>query len=203
MKKLFVTIAALAVASVGAAAQSEVSRAITAMSGQQARFVQKFTARGFARPQVESGTVVFGPSPRMRWTYTTPEQKTFVFDGTTSWFYVPSDRQVMVNQLTDVERRSLPFLLLADARSVASNYAVTESRRGGMISTRLVAKDPGAMVREIVVATSAANHLVSSLEYQDKQGNKTVFEFSNYATAAISPASFAFDVPAGVQVVRQ
>lgn len=202
MRPLFI-IATAALFSVAAAAQSEVSRAIAAMSGQQAQFVQKFTARGFTKPQVESGTVVFGPSPKMRWSYASPEEKTFVFDGTTSWFYVPSDRQVMINQLTDTERRGLPFLLLADAKSVAANYSVKESRKGGAITTTLVSKDPAAMVRDITVTTSARDHRVSTLQYQDKQGNRTTFEFRNYRATSLTPALFAFDVPKGVQVVRQ
>ena len=112
MKRLLI-IAAAALFPVAAAAQSEVSRAIAAMSGQQAQFVQKFTARGFSRPQVESGTVIFGPTPKMRWTYASPEKKTFVFDGTTSWFYVPTDRQVMINQLTEAER----LVVVADRKA--------------------------------------------------------------------------------------
>lgn len=202
MRKIFI-IATVALLSVAAAAQSEVSRAISAMSGQQAQFTQKFTARGFTKAQVESGTVVFGPSPKMRWSYASPEQKTFVFDGTTSWFYVPSDRQVTINQLTEAERKALPFLLLADAKAVAANYSVKETAKGNAITTRLIAKDPAAMVREITVTTSAGDHRVSTLHYQDKQGNKTTFEFRNYKATSVGPALFAFDVPAGVQVVRQ
>lgn len=185
------------------AAQSQVSRAIDAMSGQQAAFVQKFTPRGFAREQVESGSVVFGPSPKMRWIYAKPEQKTFVFDGATSWFYVPSDQQVMVNTLTAEERSSLPFLLLADPRSVSANYTLKESSRGGAVMTRLTARDSNAMVRDIVVISSARDHRVSSLQYTDKQGNRTVFQFSDFSKAPASAAQFTFEPPAGVQVIRQ
>jgi outer membrane lipoprotein carrier protein len=200
--KLILTTVTLFLFAHSADAQSGISRAIAAMSGQQATFVQKFTPRGFKNEQVESGVVIFGPSPKMRWTYSKPEQKVFVFDGTTSWFYVPSDRQVTVNQLTDEERRALPFLLLADGRAVDGSYTVKESSRGGSTTTRLTARETGAMVREIVVTTSRDNR-VTSLQYTDRQGNRTVFEFSNFARAPASEAQFTFQAPAGVQVLRQ
>ena len=179
-----------------------VARAIGAMSGTQADFVQKFTPRGFKNAQVESGAVVFGPSPQMRWTYAKPEKKTFVFNGTTSWFYVPSDRQVTVNQLTEKDRAELPFLLLADSRSLAANYNVKESRKGDTVTTSLTSKSSGSMIRQISVTTSARDHMVRSLEYADRQGNRTVFQFSGFRKVASDPAQFTFVAPAGVQVVR-
>ena len=179
-----------------------VARAIGAMSGTQADFVQKFTPRDFKNAQTESGSVVFGPSPQMRWTYAKPEKKTFVFNGTTSWFYVPSDRQVTVNQLTEKDRAELPFLLLADSRSLSANYNVKESRKGDAVTTSLTSKNSGSMIRQISVITSGRDHMVRSLEYSDRQGNRTVFTFSGFRKIASDPAQFTFVAPAGVQIVR-
>lgn len=192
----------LAAPSVTAQSGTTVSKAITAMSGTQADFVQKFTPRGFKNAQTESGSVIFGPSPRMRWTYSKPENKTFVFDGTTSWFYVPSDRQVTVNQLTEKQRAELPFLLLADSRALAANYNVRENRKGESTITSLTSKDSGSMIRQITVTTSVRDHMVRSLEYSDRQGNRTVFTFSGFRRIASNPAQFTFVAPTGVQVVR-
>src|SRR4051794_25502127 len=73
---------------------AEIDRAAAAMAGQEAQFTQRFTPKGFKNSQAESGTVLFGTLPMMRWSYAKPEEKLFVFDGTKSWFYVPGDRQV-------------------------------------------------------------------------------------------------------------
>ena len=54
--------------------------------------------------QAESGTVYFSRPGRMRWEYEAPEQKLFVSDGKTVWFYVPSDHTVTrapIKQSTD------------------------------------------------------------------------------------------------------
>src|SRR5579862_2473290 len=54
--------------------------------------------------QTESGKVYFSRPGRMRWEYEAPEQKLFVSDGKTVWFYVPSDHTVTrasIKQSTD------------------------------------------------------------------------------------------------------
>ena len=59
----------------------EIDRAAAAVAGKEASFTQRFTPKGFKNAQVESGSVIFGRMPMMRWSYTTPEEKLFVFDG--------------------------------------------------------------------------------------------------------------------------
>lgn len=197
-----VTAAVLAFPLSAAPATSTVSQAIEAMSGSRANFVQRFTPRGFKNAQVESGTVHFGTSPKMRWSYSKPEAKTFVFDGTTSWFYVPSDRQVTTNRLTDKDRQGLPFLLLANGKSLAANYVVKESRRGDLVTTNLTSRDPASMIRQITVTTSAKNRTVLKLQYADRQANRTEFTFSGYQKVPTPSEQFTFVAPAGVQVVQ-
>ncbi len=192
----------LAFASIAGASEIELDRAAKSMSDQQAAFTHRFTARGFKSSQVESGTVRFGPLPMMRWTYTSPEQKVFVFDGSTSWFYVPEDRQVTVSRVTDERRRELPFLLLGDASARERHFVVTERRRGRAIVTTLEARDSMAAVRRVSVTIEPATHLIQRIEYSDRDGNQTSFEFSGYHRQPASPDSFRFSPPAGVQVIN-
>ena len=64
-----------------AANAAELDRAAAALSGTQAQFTQRFTPKGFKSSQTDSGVVVFGTVPMMRWSYAKPEEKVFVFDG--------------------------------------------------------------------------------------------------------------------------
>ena len=84
-----------------AANAAEIDNAVAAIAGTEASFTQRFTPKGFSTSQVESGSVIFGTLPMMRWTYIKPEEKVFVFDGTQSWFYVAADKQVTVATLDD------------------------------------------------------------------------------------------------------
>jgi outer membrane lipoprotein carrier protein len=187
----------LLIASTALAATSELDSAASTLPGYEASFTQSFTPKGFRNAQVESGTVLFGTLPMMRWSYTKPDEKLFVFDGQKSWFYMPADKQVTVARIDDNRKRELPFLLIGDpvARERAfnvreSNGTVTlQPRNAGLIRTASLTVDP-------------ATHLLKSIEYTDREGNHTRFDFSGYHRAAAGPNAFQFTPPPGVQVVN-
>ena len=174
------------------AAQLEIDRAATAMSGMEASFTHRFTAKGFKTSQVESGSVVFGALPAMRWSYSRPEEKLFVFDGTNSWFYVPADKQVTLGRVTEARKRELPFLLLGDPGARDKHFAVKQQNRGGAIVTTLQPRDKSALVRNVVVTIAPSTHLIRRIEYTDRDGNRTAFDFSGYHRRAASAATFRF-----------
>jgi len=178
-----------------AASASEIDNAAAAVTGTEASFTQRFTPKGFTRSQVESGSVIFGTLPMMRWTYTKPEEKVFVFDGTNSWFYVAADKQVTVASIDDRRRSELPFLLIGDP---AARERLFEVRESGNVIT-LQPKTASSAIRNVRL-TIAPN--TQQLEYSDREGNRTVFDFSGYQRRAVTPDLFRFTPPAGVQVVN-
>ncbi len=171
-------------------------------AGVAARFVHRFLAKGFKKEQLEQGTVLFGPSPAMRWTYTTPEPKTFVFDGRTSWLYAPEEKQVTVSELSEQQRQNLPFLMFADTARVRVNYAIREKVGRQLSETTLLAKNRELIVQKIVMQTSTRDGLLRRLEYLDRSGNRTVFEFSGQTRQTMTPDSFTFVPPKGVEIIR-
>ncbi|MFL6246456.1 MAG: outer membrane lipoprotein chaperone LolA [Thermoanaerobaculia bacterium] len=185
-----------------AVAPIELDRAAAAMSGMEANFTHRFTARGFKNSQVENGSVVFGTLPAMRWSYTSPEQKLFVFDGSNSWFYVPADKQVTVGRVDDSKKRELPFLLLGDTSARTRYFSVKEQKRGNAVVTTLQSRNPAALVKSVTVTIAPSTHLIQRIEYADREGNRTSFDFSGYHRRAASADTFKFAPPAGVQVIR-
>jgi outer membrane lipoprotein carrier protein len=184
------------------AATIELDRASMAMSGMEASFTHSFTPKGFKKSQVESGSVIFGKLPAMRWSYTKPEQKLFVFDGTRSWFYVPGDKQVTVGRVDDAKKRQLPFLLLGDAAAREKYFSVKQSSRDGSVVTTLQPRTANALVRAASVTINPTTHLITRIEYTDREGNRTAFDFSGYHARAAAADTFRFTPPAGVQVIN-
>lgn len=202
MKKILALAVFLVATSGFSAAGDAIRHSLRSLDGTEAQFTQKFTPKGFRNAQVEAGSVLFGNAPRMRWSYRTPEEKIFVFNGSTSWFYVPGEKQVTVNHLSDEERASLPFFVLADTSAANKDYAVSErSTRDGIVTT-FKARTARVAVPEIVVTTGAADHLLRRIEYADRQGNRTVFEFNGFKKSAGQASAFEFVAPAGVQVIE-
>jgi chaperone LolA len=200
--KLLFTVAFALVSAAAFAAPMKIDQAAKAMSGMEASFTHRFTAKGFKTSQVESGTVVFGTLPKMRWSYTSPEQKVFVFDGSSSWFYVPADRQVTQGRVSDARKGELPFLLLGDPAARDKYFVVKQQTRNGSVVTTLQPRNAKALVKNVTVTINPATHLISRIEYTDREGNRTSFDFSGYHRRAASADTFTFNVPAGVQVVR-
>lgn len=202
MKRIIALAVFLAATGGFAATGDAIRQSLRSLDGTEAQFTQKFTPKGFRQAQVEAGSVLFGTAPRMRWSYRSPEEKVFVFNGSTSWFYVPGEKQVTVNHLSNEERAALPFFVLADARAANKDYAVSErSTRDGFVTT-FKGKTPRVAVPEIVVTTGAADHLLKKIEYADRQGNRTVFEFTGFKKAPTQASSFDFTAPAGVQIIE-
>ncbi|HUP48860.1 MAG TPA: outer membrane lipoprotein chaperone LolA [Thermoanaerobaculia bacterium] len=201
--RLVLPVICLFVAALPAGAQpAAIDRTAAAMAGKEAEFVHRFTPKGFKSSQVERGSVVFGALPMMRWSYAAPEKKLFVFDGTRSWFYVPADRQVTVADLDERRKSELPFLLIGDAAAREKQFQVREQRRGARITTTLQPRSAAAAIRTVTIVTNASTNLIESLEYIDRDGNRTSFEFSRYHPARTAADTFRFTPPAGVQVVR-
>ena len=200
--RLTTFLAALAFAFTLGAQTTELDRAATSMSGMEASFTHRFIAKGFKTSQVESGSVVFGALPKMRWSYTSPEKKLFVFDGSQSWFYVPSDNQVTLGRVSDARKSELPFLLLGDPAARDKHFAVKQQNKSGAVVMTLQPRNARALVRNVVVTITPSTHLISRIEYTDREGNRTSFDFSGYHRRAASTDLFRFDPPTGTQVVR-
>ncbi|MBV8546717.1 MAG: outer membrane lipoprotein chaperone LolA [Acidobacteria bacterium] len=186
-----------------AAGAAELDRAAAALAGTEAQFTQRFTPKGFKNSQIDSGSVVFGTLPMMRWTYAKPEQKIFVFDGSRSWFYLPAEKQVTVTTLDEAHRRELPFLLIGDQDARDRNFVVRESPSGSNVVVMLHPRAASALIRSVTITIAAATHTIQRVAYSDRDGNETMFDFSGITRRTVTPDLFRFTPPAGVEVVQQ
>jgi outer membrane lipoprotein carrier protein len=201
MKITSLVLSFVLIASVAGAA--ELDRAAAALAGTEAQFTQRFTPKGFKNSQIDSGSVVFGTLPMMRWTYAKPEQKIFVFDGNRSWFYLPAEKQVTVTTLDESHRRELPFLLIGDPAARDRNFLVRETTRGANVIATLQPRAASAMIRNVTITIVAATHAIQRVAYSDRDGNETTFDFSGFTRRSVTPDLFRFTPPAGVEVVQQ
>lgn len=186
-----------------AASAAEIDRAAAALAGTEAQFTQRFTPKGFKNSQVDSGSVVFGTLPMMRWSYAQPEQKVFVFDGNRSWFYLPAEKQVTVSTIDEQRRGELPFLVIGDPAARDRHFIVRETTRGGTVTTTLQPRQSSAVIRNITITIATATHAIQRVSYSDRDGNETTFDFSGFTRRAVAPDFFRFTPPAGVEVVQQ
>lgn len=200
--KIAVTFALIVLAQTASADDFDrLARAVAATEGHRAEFRQIFIPHGSNSQMTESGSVTFGELPEMRWIYERPEKKTFVFDGSTSWLYVAADRQVAIHRLRDSELAELPFLLLKDGEAARANFTISSSRQGDLEVIQLSPRRRG-QIRSLSVSIDMRTSRISTLAYDDREGNRTRFEFEGYAPAKASSALFRFEPPPGVEIVE-
>jgi len=83
----------------------------------KAIFLERYN-EGRHTARVESGTAYFSRPGRMRWEYESPEEKLFLTDGKTSWFYVPADHTVSRISMKESSDWRTPLALLTGKASL-------------------------------------------------------------------------------------
>ena len=164
-----------------------------------ARFVQSYRSGLLGHEIVESGSVSVKLPGRMRWDYEEPEIKTFVADGESFYFYVPEDRQVLVQ--SQAGERGVAVTLLLSGGSLSAQFEA-QLPAGSDGRLRLTPREPDPDVREVLVEVGPAGEILS-IEVLDIQSNRSRYEFHDMKTNVGLPESlFSFDVPEGVEVIE-
>src|SRR5438093_3088207 len=73
----------------------------------------------------ERGRLIIKKPGRMRWQYTTPEEKLFVSDGVKMYSYIPQDKQVIVSSVPAADEATTPTLFLAGKGNLTRDFSAT------------------------------------------------------------------------------
>jgi outer membrane lipoprotein carrier protein len=166
----------------------------------RARFVQTYRSGALGREVVERGVLSLKKPGRMLWEYQQPEKKTFVSDGTTFYFYVPADRQVIKRDGADL--RGLPALLLSGRGEILAHFEVQlEEGAPPRQRLRLTPRKPDPDVERVLLEVDESNR-IRAIEVLDAQGNRSRFQFEGLQeNLGLKDDLFRFQVPRGVEVI--
>jgi outer membrane lipoprotein carrier protein len=160
-------------------------------------FQQSLASAGIERS--DSGTLELKKPGKMRWDYTAPQNKLFVSDGKTAYFYVPGERQARkapVKKLDDLQS-PLRFLLgksrleseLEDIKLEGKVLSGVPKHLKDRVSRVWLTITPGNQIERIVI--------------EEIDGTRTEFAFSNMQeNVALADSRFRFQVPEGVEMVQ-
>ncbi|MEO8359137.1 MAG: outer membrane lipoprotein carrier protein LolA [Vicinamibacteria bacterium] len=164
-------------------------------------FTQTYRSSALGRAIVESGTVKVKRPSRMLFEYQKPEKKLFVADGDSYYFYVPRDKQVMVqNQKGD---RRATARILAEGHLLEHFNCTGEEADPLGRKFLLVPKDEekDANVTSIAIVLDASLKLLA-LEIHNAEGSSSRMVFSAFKeNVGLKDSEFRFNVPKGVEVI--
>ncbi len=179
---------------------------LRALTSFQADFEQTSTTSSLSTPLREKGRLALKKEDKMRWDYTSPEKKTFVFDAGTLLSYFPEDNQLWRQKVAPEDYESdLPAILSGKAR-LAERYNVETSpfpgSTPGSPQLKLTPKSAEEEGSFILIEIDPGSWMLRRALLFDWAGNKTEFTFSRFRpNVRLSDAFFEVRVPPGTEVI--
>lgn len=132
------------------------------------------------------------------------DDQTLVTDGTTSWVYSKSDRQVLVNDADADETTISPadfFTHYPDRFEVRTDGSETiDDVRHDRL--RLTPKDADAFLQEVTLFVRGADALPTRVRIVDGNGTTVVFDLRDVeVNPHLTDDAFRFEVPQGAELV--
>jgi outer membrane lipoprotein carrier protein len=213
MKGFFASAIALAMVA-GAAAQTNDPVALAAKIQQryngikdiQADFVQSYEGGVLRTRSTERGTVAIKRPGRMRFTYTKPEKKEFVSDGTRLYTHLVADKQVIVSPAPGPDQGDIPAMFLAGQSDLARDYTpaftALPGAASGLTTLKLVPRKKSEDYESIGIGVDPETLQILFLTAVDTQGGRSSFTFTNLKeNRGLADKDFEFRIPRGVEVV--
>ncbi len=170
-----------------------------------ADFTQTYQGGVLRKTSTEKGTLQVKKPGRMRWEYTSPEQKLFVSDGQKIYSYIPADRQVIVSSVPADDRATTAVLFLVGKGNLVRDFNVSYTDAGGpdTIALRLDPKSRQADYDWLVLVVDRESLQIRTLVAAEREGGRSTFQFSNYReNTGLADKIFTFKIPRGVDVVN-
>lgn len=172
----------------------------------RADFTHSYEGGVLRTKTVEKGRVVIRKPGQMRWTYTEPEEKVFVSDGTKLYSYVPADRQVYVASVPQDDDASTPALFLAGRGNLTRDFTIAPASvpdaPSGTVALQLTPIEPEREYETLVLVVDRQTLRWRMLVTTDRQGGKSTFVFSNIReNTGVPDREFQFSIPRGVDVI--
>jgi len=169
-----------------------------------ADFVHNYRGGVLKTQTQERGKVSVKKPSRMHWTYTSPERKEFVSDGTKIYSYIPEDKQVIVSNVPADDQATTPALFLAGKGDIVRDFSASyvDSSIPGTIALKLTPRRTEPDYEYLIVAVEPGSLRIRALTTKDRQGGESTLVFNNLKeNQGISDKEFAFTIPRGVDVV--
>jgi outer membrane lipoprotein carrier protein len=171
-------------------------------------FVHTYEGGVLRKKISERGHLLVKKPGRMRWEYTSPEQKLFVSDGMKMYSYLPQDKQVIVSAIPADDQATTPTLFLAGKGNLIRDFtpSVEDLPAGmpaGAQALKLIPKMSQRDYDWLVLVVEPGSLAIRGLVTVDAQGGKSTFVFENLReNIGIADKDFAFKIPRGVDVVQ-
>jgi outer membrane lipoprotein carrier protein len=216
MKKSLLTVLLLSLVfslypNLGSAQSSELDQVVNGLQRKYNKlktlsvdFTQIYTSPGEGTRR-ESGRLLLRKPGRMRWDYSSPENKLFVSNGRVMYEWVPTDKFATKMSVRESDDMRAPFMFLLGRGNLRDEFKLIEFAkespvRAGNKVLRMIPKKTQEF-RELIIEVDPNNLQLSRLSFVDSDGSRSDFLFSNVQENVPAKLGlFTFKPPPGVEV---
>ncbi len=156
---------------------------------------------------VEHGTVLVKKPGKMRWRYTSSEEKLYVSDGEIFYSFFPLDQQVVVTEVPPDDQASTSALFLAGKGSLADDFTAAyanEPEAPDSWIVRLTPETSGADYERLTLTVDRESLAITGLSTEDLQGGRSSYLFTNLVeNRGVPDSAFDFEIPENADVIKQ
>jgi outer membrane lipoprotein carrier protein len=188
-----------------AEAVANLERALKAARTLRADFEQLHYSMSVTEPLREKGELLFEKPDRMRWEYTSPQDKVFLYKGGVLEAYIAEEKSLTRIPVSEEALKSdifgifLGTMSFADAYTIESNPFPTDAARVRQV--KLTPKTEGDY-SHILLEIDEATWLLRRAIFLEWAGAKREFVFSRVRTGVRLPSgAFTLKVPPGTEVI--
>jgi outer membrane lipoprotein carrier protein len=173
-----------------------------------ADFVHSYRGGVLRKEIAERGQLLVKRPGKMRWHYTTPEEKLFVSDGVKMYSYLPQDKQVIVSAIPPDDQLATPTMFLAGKGNLVRDFSATivdppPGVPAGTQALKLVPRSPQREYDWLMLEVAPQTLELRGLVTTDGQGGQSSFSFTNLKeNTGLADKEFTFKMPRGVDVVN-
>jgi len=192
-------------------AQSELDRMINGLQSKYnkistlaADFTQVHTSRN-QRERRESGNLLLKKPGKMKWNYTTPEEKQFISDGKWLYEYISAEKAVTRSSIKETGDLRAPFAFLLGQGNLRREFRRIEFANESPVNAgnkvlRMIPKHLQDF-DELRIEFDPNTFQIARLSIIEPDSDRSDFIFSNIRENVPAPsAEFTFKAPPGVEV---
>lgn len=178
------------------------------MKGLAADFTQVYQDRSGRKLQ-EQGTLMLRKPGKMRWEYRQPEEKLFIVNDKTVYFYVPAEKEVTITELKESDDPRAPFVFLLGRKNLQKDFKSIELSHAesplvaGNVVLELVPKRVSNTLKRLFVEVDPKAIQLSRLVLINANDGRSDFILTNFKENFLADEKqFEFTPPSGVKVLR-
>lgn len=199
---LVLPLMAQAQAQAGTDAAEHLTTLLESVTSYSADFDQQILDGSGQRLQETEGHMWLSRPGKFHWEVESPYRQVVVSDGDKVYLYDPDLEQVSIRPLDGRVTHTPALLLSGSVDALTESYAVTSRRANGQSIFTLTPKSPSTLFESLQLTFE--DERLQGLQMKDSIGQRTAIAFDDIEiNATIDPARFDFDIPEGVDVIRE